>query len=166
MMIESEVTSIRVSKLNCIPVVEVKGYCGSAMNHIEIPYILTTRAPGFSIGSRFLWNPYAAGIKLPRNPRLCLPTAAKEKIMKQLGFLIARILQSPFEEIGSLYEMEGKVRVGQCISRTLTWSGRDLCGDIASGPFSNDKDYYDSALVGRNVSSSTICNQESYAELN
>lgn len=66
--------------------------------------------------------------------------------MRQLGFLIARILQSPFEEIGSLYEREGKVRVGRCLSRTLTWSGRDLCGEIARGPFSNDKDYYDSVL--------------------
>lgn len=66
--------------------------------------------------------------------------------MRQLGSLIARILQSPFEEIGSLYEREGKVHVGRCLSRTLTWSGRDLYREIAGGPFSNDKDYYDSVL--------------------
>ncbi|CZT52678.1 uncharacterized protein RSE6_14033 [Rhynchosporium secalis] len=146
MMIESEVTSIQVSKLNCIPVVEVKSYCASVMNTIQIPYMLTTRAPGFSISSKFLWNPYAEGVKLPRNPLPCLPLTAKEKIMRQLGFLIAKILQSPYEQIGSLYEREGKVRVGRCLSRTLTWSGRDLCGQIARGPFSNDKDYYDSVL--------------------
>jgi hypothetical protein len=119
---------------------------GSATNAIEIAYMLTTRAPGFSISSKFLWSPLAEGIKRPRNSLPCLPKAAKEKIMRQLGFLIAKILQSPFEKIGSLYEWGEKVYVGQCLSRTLTWSGRDLCGEIARGPFSNDKDYYDSVL--------------------
>jgi hypothetical protein len=119
---------------------------GSAMNAIEIAYMLTTRAPGFPISSKFVWNPYGEGLKLPRNPLPHLPKAAKEKIMGQLGFLIAKILQSPFEKIGSLYESEGKVCVGQCLSRTLTWSGRDLCREIARGPFNNDKDYYDSVL--------------------
>ena len=28
----------------------------------------------------------------------------------------------------------------------MTWSGRDLCREIARGPFNNDKDYYDSVL--------------------
>lgn len=119
---------------------------GSAMNTIGIAYILTTRAPGFSIGSKFIWNPYAEGTKLPRNPLPCLPKAAKEKIMRQLGSLIAQILKLPYEEIGSLYELDGNVRVGQCLSRALTWSGRDLCEGIARGPFSNDEDYYDSVL--------------------
>ena len=77
---------------------------GSAINTIKIAYILTTRAPGFSISSKFLWSPLAEGIKLPRNSLPCLPKAAKEKIMRQLGFLIAKILQSPFEKISSLYK--------------------------------------------------------------
>ena len=118
----------------------------SARNSIGLAYMLTTRAPGFSISSKYLWDPYADDMKLPRNPLPCLTTAAKEKIMKQLGILIARILQSPFEEIGSLYRRDDKVGVGQCLSRTLTWSGRDLCRDIARGPFRNDQDYYDSVL--------------------
>ncbi|CZS88451.1 uncharacterized protein RCO7_04372 [Rhynchosporium graminicola] len=145
-MVEREVISIQVSKLNCIPVVEVKIYCTSAMNTIEVIYMITTRAPGYSIGSKCLWKPYAEDIKLPRNPLPCLPTAAKEKIMRQLGFFTSKILQSPFEEIGSLFERKGKVRIGRCLSRTLTWFGRDLCGEIARGPFTNDKDYYDSVL--------------------
>ncbi|KAH9212384.1 hypothetical protein DL95DRAFT_447656 [Leptodontidium sp. 2 PMI_412] len=138
MMVESEVTSITCFKAKLYPC------CGGTK--LLVPYMLTTRAPGFSISSKFLWNPYAEGIKLPRNPLPCLPTAAKEKIMRQLGFLIARILKSPFKEIGSLYEREGKVRVGQCLSRTLTWCRRDLCKEIARGPFNSDKDYYNSVL--------------------
>jgi hypothetical protein len=116
------------------------------LNDIGIPYILTTEAPGFSISSKFVWDPYPEGTKQPRKPLPCISRADKEKIMRQLGMLTSKILNSPFEKIGSLYEREGKVHVGECLSRALTWSSRDSFGDIERGPFSDDKDYYESIL--------------------
>ncbi|KAH6667124.1 hypothetical protein B0J14DRAFT_183036 [Halenospora varia] len=145
-MIESEVASIKFSKLNSIPVVEVKSHCGSRSNEIGVPFILATRAPGFSISSKFIWDPYPEGMKQPRCPLPCLPRVAKEKIMRQLGMITSQILNRPFDQIGSLRERDGEYHIEECLSPALTWSSRDSFDDIARGPFNNDKEYYESLL--------------------
>lgn len=111
-------------------------------NDIGVPYIITTKAPGFSIESRFVWQPYPEGMKLPRNPLPCLPTVAKEKIMRQLGQLTCRLLEHPFSKLGSLFKRDGEYVVEECLSPTFTWNSRDSLSEAARGPFDNEKAYY------------------------
>lgn len=117
------------------------------LNNIGIPYILITRAPGFFISSKFMWDPYLKGIKRPRQPLPYLLRAAKEKIIRQLRILTSKILNLPFKKISSLYKQEGKFYIGECLLCALTWSSRDSFSNIARGLFSNNKDYYESILL-------------------
>jgi len=66
--------------------------------------------------------------------------------MKQLGMITSQILKYPFDKIGSLRQRNGEYYVEECLSRALTWSSRDSFDDIARGPFSNDKEYYESLI--------------------
>jgi len=157
-MIEREVASIQVSKLNDIPVVEIKSYWQVipsviyinsssltirkrfSISRIWSTLHLATRAPGFSISSKFIWDPYPEGTKQPRYPLPCLSKEAKEKIMKQLGTITSQILKQSWDKIGSLRRKDDKYHVEECLSRALTWPSLDTFDDIPRGPFHNEKD--------------------------
>ncbi|VUC26444.1 unnamed protein product [Clonostachys rosea] len=116
------------------------------MNEIGVPYMLMSKAPGKSLSS-FDWPWFT--LEMPakkRNteiPLLPISTSQKEKIMHQLGIIVAKLSQLRFDRIGSLFEDEGGYTIKTCLSMAHTCYGRDSL-TLERGPFETDVDYYKS----------------------
>lgn len=80
-----------------------------------------------------------------RRPLLPLTDQIREKIMKQLGAIMSRLLAIRFTEIGSLFQdYEGNCSIGECLSPSLLWQSRDTLQGIDRGPFHNESQYFGS----------------------
>lgn len=74
-----------------------------------------------------------------------LDPASKAKVLTQLGNITWKLSQLRFENIGSLFEIEGSIEVGESL-----WRGHMLHGryalEVARGPFVSKADFYDSLV--------------------
>ncbi|KAF7553637.1 hypothetical protein G7046_g7046 [Stylonectria norvegica] len=76
-----------------------------------------------------------------RSPLLPISEKNREKVMSQLGAIMAELSDHRFGEIGSLFNDEnGSCLVGECLSPGLTWQERDSL-DLDRGPFRDERDY-------------------------
>lgn len=118
---------------------------GTHENNIGVPYILQSKAPGRPL-SDYLWS--ETSIQPPGNPlpRLPLSHLDRQKIMEQLGVIMARLSNVRFDKIGSLFE-DDCFSVGECLSPVLTWQSRDsIEAEIDRGPFPKEEDYFQSLI--------------------
>lgn len=107
-----------------------------------------SKAPGRAL-SEFDWHQISR--QTPGYPSLrpLLPLADqhKEKVMSQLGAIMAELSVFHFDKIGSIFEDHtSSYSVGECLSPTLLWQCRDTLGGINRGPFFEDSRYFDSLI--------------------
>ncbi len=80
-------------------------------------------------------------------PLLPMPDSMREKVMKQLGSIMAQLSMLRFDMIGSLFEdSDGRYVVGECLSPALLWQRRDSLEGIERGPFLREDQYLDSLV--------------------
>ncbi|KAM0523869.1 hypothetical protein ACHAPE_001122 [Trichoderma viride] len=143
-IVDSEAATLMYLKAHTsIPVPEV----GTSDNSIGVPYILQSKAAGRSLGS-YDWSQCPNRFTGSRNPRIPLPISDKgrEKVMEQLGSIMAELSDHRFAKIGSLLkDGGGDYIVGECLSPCLTWQERDSL-DLDRGPFHQEDDYLASLI--------------------
>ncbi|KAL7901516.1 kinase-like domain-containing protein [Trichoderma sp. SZMC 28014] len=142
-IVDSEASTLMYLKTHTsIPVPEVYSYSGTSDNSIGVPYILQSKATGRSLGS-YDWSQCSNRFTTSQNPLTLLPISDKsrEKVMEQLGSIMAELSRHRFAEIGSLFKdgCEDYI-VGECLSPALTWQERDSL-DLDRGPFRQEHDY-------------------------
>ncbi|KAL7926034.1 kinase-like domain-containing protein [Trichoderma austrokoningii] len=142
-IVNSEAATLMYLKAHTsIPVPEVYSYSGTSDNSIGVPYILQSKAAGRSLGS-YDWSQDPNRFTGMRNPPQILPMSEKgrEKVMEQLGSIMAELSDHRFTEIGSLFkDGGGDYTIGECLSPMLTWQERDSL-DLDRGPFRQEHDY-------------------------
>lgn len=107
-----------------------------------MPYILQSKATGRSLGS-YDWSQCPNRFTGSQNPLTFLPISDKgrEKVMEQLGSIMAELSDHRFAEIGSLLkDGNGNYIIGECLSPSLIWQERDSL-DLKRGPFHQEHDY-------------------------
>lgn len=107
-----------------------------------MPYILQSKATGRSLGS-YDWSQYPERVTGSRKPRPLLPLSdeGREKVMEQLGSIMAELSDHCFDEIGSMFnDGNGGYIIGECLSPTLTWQERDSL-NLNRGPFQQERRY-------------------------
>lgn len=120
-------------------------------NNIGIPYILMSKAPGCAL-SEYDWCDGKYPIPEPETQVTSLQVlpmseAAREKVMRQLGAISGKLLETRLEKVGSIFEDdEGNYQVGECLSPSLIWQWRDSLEGIDRGPFSRDSEYLGSLI--------------------
>ncbi|KAL6905108.1 hypothetical protein GGI43DRAFT_421339 [Trichoderma evansii] len=125
----SKIVESEASTLMYLKVYSYRQVPGTSDNIIGVPYILQSKAAGRSLGSR--------------HPRPMLPISDKgrEKIMEQLGSIMAELSDHRFDKIGSLFNNKnGGYDIGECLSPSLAWQERDSL-DLNRGPFHQEQDY-------------------------
>lgn len=130
-----QVSSLRELRIN-------NRFSGTSDNSIGVPYILQSKATGRSLGS-YDWSQCPNRFTGCRNPPTFLPISDKgrEKVMEQLGSIMAELSNHRFAKIGSLFKGGGgDYIVGECLSPSLTWQERDSL-DLDRGPFHQEHDY-------------------------
>lgn len=65
----------------------------------------------------------------------CLKPADKEKLMFQLGQITWKFAQIRFDRIWSLFEENGNVKLGECMSRRHILHERYSLDGLPRGPF-------------------------------
>lgn len=112
-----------------------------------MPYILQSKATGRSLRS-YDWSQCPDRFTGSRNPRPLLPISDKgrEKVMEQLGSIMAELSEHRFTKIGSLFgDGNGDYIVGECLSPSLTWQEKDSL-DLNRGPLHQEHDYLASLI--------------------
>ncbi|PNP39642.1 hypothetical protein TGAMA5MH_08460 [Trichoderma gamsii] len=115
---------------------------GTSDNSIGVPYILQSKAAGRSLGS-YDWSNCPHRFTGSRNPRPPLPISddCRNKVMRQLGSIMAELSDHRFAKIDSLIKNGGGDHiVGECLSPCLTWQERDSL-DLDREPFHQEQDY-------------------------
>ncbi|KAI0395605.1 kinase-like domain-containing protein [Xylariaceae sp. FL0594] len=121
-LVSEACTLLYLRKHTSIPVPDVYSFSGTSDNEIGLPYILQSKASDHA---------------------LPLADSDREKIMRQLGTIMAELSEHRFDKIGSLFDNEagsGTPSVGECLSPCLAWQSRDEV-ELERGPFSNEPDY-------------------------
>ncbi|KAI9798737.1 MAG: hypothetical protein M1825_005019 [Sarcosagium campestre] len=146
-LIASEVATLKFIRANSsIPVPEVFASSPTALNDVGVPFILMSKAPGSPL-SAWTWDQIQTS-KAPsrvREPRPCLTSTQKSKIMRQLGQMTYLLSRLRFDKIGSIFEEAGSFQAKTCLSMALLLHGRDQFGkEISRGPFTEECEYYTS----------------------
>ncbi|KAF7560258.1 hypothetical protein G7046_g3883 [Stylonectria norvegica] len=150
-MLISEASTLKYMTAHCgIPVPEVYAYSGSEENDIGIPYILESKAPGRAL-SDYDWFDVSReppGYELPW-PLLPLSDEDRQKVMRQLGTIMARLSEIRFDKIGSISEDDqGRFHIGECLSPSLVWQWRDSLDAVTDrGPFPEECHYLNSLIL-------------------
>lgn len=106
-------------------------------NGIGIPYILMSKAKG---------RPLEEAWGLSRSAHDLHP-GNKAKVLFQLGHITWKLAQLRFDQIGSLFEMNGAFTLGECLSRGHNLHERHSLDDIYRGPFATESDFYKSLIA-------------------
>lgn len=77
----------------------------------------------------------------------CLKLADKEKVMFQLGQITWKLAQVRFDRIGSLFEENDHVKLGECMSRGHILHDRYSLEDLPRGPFTTESEFYNSLIT-------------------
>lgn len=77
----------------------------------------------------------------------CLKLADKEKVMFQLGQITWKLAQVRFDRIGSLFEENDHVKLGECMSRGHILHERYSLEDLPRGPFTTESEFYNSLIT-------------------
>ncbi|KAI1933465.1 hypothetical protein LOZ66_006471 [Ophidiomyces ophidiicola] len=138
----SEASTLKYIRLNSsIPVPEVHHYCASEDNGIGIPFILMSRAQGVPL-SNYDWHPQQCEPISSKARRCSLKENEKQKIMQQLGVIMSQLSRLRFDKIGSLFQENGRFKVGPCLAPGLLLHDRHILQGIFRGPFENEGEYY------------------------
>ncbi|PYI11874.1 RNase H domain-containing protein [Aspergillus sclerotiicarbonarius CBS 121057] len=141
-LLESEAATLKYVRLNSdIPVPVVHLYRPTPDNEIGIPFILMSKASGWSLGQ--VW-------KQPGFGKPDLATDLKAKVVDQLGEMIYKLSQLRFNKIGSLFEQDGIFRVDECLSRGHILHDRYSLEDVPRGPFTSEVQFFDSLIAALN----------------
>ncbi|OQE25873.1 hypothetical protein PENFLA_c008G05109 [Penicillium flavigenum] len=134
-LLASEAATLKyLGQVTDIPVPEVYSYSASSKNPIGIPYILMSKAQGWPLQNVWTTNPSADRLKL----------ADKEKVMLQLGQITWKLAQVRFDHIGSLFEENNSVKLGECMSRGHILHERYSLEELPRGPFATESEFYSS----------------------
>ncbi|MCJ1264992.1 hypothetical protein MMC22_004867 [Lobaria immixta] len=150
-LLESEVATLRYIRNNSsIPVPEVYHTCYTALNPIEVPFILTSKPQGSAI-SMTSWDPWPVWKKPgpKEEPSRFLTALEQQKIIKQLGGITSQLSRLRFDKIGSVFEDEGgEYEIDTCLSPALETHGRHNFTDeqVNRGPFYLEREYYKSMI--------------------
>ncbi|KJK73544.1 hypothetical protein H634G_11202 [Metarhizium anisopliae BRIP 53293] len=149
-MLLSEVATLKfLKKHTSVPIPEVFSFSGSYDNPVGVPYILMSKATGRPL-SDYDWTEISR--RTPGYPQLRpllpLPDGIREKVMRQLGTIMAQLSTLRLDKIGSLFEdCNGNYVVGECLSPTLLWQERDSLDGIERGPFLQESQYLESLVT-------------------
>ncbi|KJZ73728.1 hypothetical protein HIM_06846 [Hirsutella minnesotensis 3608] len=148
-MLVSEAATLKFLRAcSPVPVPEVFSFNGSYDNPIGVPYILMSKAAGRAL-SDYDWAQISR--QTPGYPSLrhLLPLSDenREKVMRQLGAIMAQLSILHFDSIGSLIQdSDNNYVVGECLSPTLLWQWRDSIEGLDRGPFRKEVQYLDSLI--------------------
>lgn len=102
-------------------------------NDVGIPYILMSKATGFPL--QRVWKSTKSG-------QTEISAEIKSKVLFQLGSIAFKLSQLRFDCIGSLFEHDGIVQVGECFSRGHILHERYSLEDVPRGPFTSETQFY------------------------
>ncbi|KAB8278747.1 RNase H domain-containing protein [Aspergillus minisclerotigenes] len=137
-LLESEAATLNYVRRNSdIPVPHVYSYSSTKTNDVGIPYILMSKATGFPL--QRVWKSTKSG-------QTEISAEIKSKVLFQLGSITFKLSQLRFDCIGSLFEHDGIVQVGECLSRGHILHERYSLEDIPRGPFTSETQFYDSLI--------------------
>ncbi|KAJ5373057.1 Aminoglycoside phosphotransferase [Penicillium concentricum] len=117
-----------------IPITEVYSYSASSNHPIGVPYILMSKAQGWP-----LQNVWTINSSVDR-----LSLTDKAKIMFQLGQITWKLAQVRFDRIGSLFEENNNIEIGECMSRGHILHERYSLDELPRGPFTTESEFYNS----------------------
>lgn len=95
-----------------------------------------SEAPGWPLSK--VWKPVGSS-------QQDLDPASKAKVLTQLGNITWKLSQLRFENIGSLFEIEGLMEIRESLWRGHMLHGRYVL-EVARGPFFSKADFYDSLI--------------------
>ncbi|KXG54184.1 Aminoglycoside phosphotransferase [Penicillium griseofulvum] len=134
-LLASEAITLKhLKQVTDIPIPKVYSYSASSNNPIGVAYILMSKAQGWPL--RNVWT------SNPSTDRLS--SVDKAKVMSQLGQITWNLAQVRFDRIGSLFEEDGDIKIGQCMSRGHVLHQRYSLDEIPRGPFATESEFYDS----------------------
>jgi hypothetical protein len=68
----------------------------------------------------------------------------KAKVLSQLGEITWKLAQVRFDRIGSLFEEDDNIKIGECMSRGHVLHQRYSLDEILRGPFATESEFYNS----------------------
>ncbi|KAK1255428.1 hypothetical protein MKX08_009423 [Trichoderma sp. CBMAI-0020] len=155
-IVNSEASTLMYLKAHTsIPIPEVYSYrqvfqlfIGGQQSIDIVPVGPAIKAAGRSLGS-YDWSQRPHRFTGSRNPLTFLPISDKgrERVIEQIGSIMAELSDHRFPEIGSLLKADnGDYIIGECLSPSLTWPERDSL-DLNRGPFYQEHDYLTSLIL-------------------
>ncbi|EXK23601.1 hypothetical protein FOMG_19638 [Fusarium oxysporum f. sp. melonis 26406] len=144
-LIASEVATMKyISQHSTIPVPSVYDYSCTTSNDVGVPYILMSQAKGTSLAS-WSWRNGPHPLRMYNN-RETISHKAQEKVMAELGKISSQLLRLQFDQIGSLFEEDGRFVTKHSLNPAFHFQDRYSLSQIKRGPFPNDEVFYRSLL--------------------